>query len=72
MPKSTLTWYKSKANKILKEIKKIPQRNIAIEINESQQVVSYRLKNVYPKSLEDLIRILNMAGFEIVRKKEEW
>lgn len=68
MPKCKITWYKSEANQILKEIRKIPQKDIAIEINESQQAVSYRLKNVYPECLEDLIRILNLAGFEIVRK----
>lgn len=68
MPKCKLTWYKSEAKEILKEIKKIPQKDIAIEINESQQAVSYRLKNVYPECLEDLIRILKLAGFEIVKK----
>lgn len=71
MPKCKITWYKSKANQILKEIKKLSQKEIATEINESQQTISYRLKNVYPESLEDWIRILNLAGFEIVRKGNE-
>lgn len=68
MPTSTLTWYKTKTNKILKDIKRISQREIADEINESQQTISYRLKNVYPEVLEDLVRILNLADYEIVRK----
>lgn len=70
MPKCKITWYKSEANQILKEVRKISQKDIAIEINESQQTVSYRLRNVYPECLEDLIRILRLAGFEI-RKREE-
>lgn len=70
MPKCLLTWYKSEANQILKEVRKISQKDIAIEINESQQTVSYRLRNVYPEFLEDIIRILKLAGFEIVKKGE--
>ena len=68
MPKSTLTWYKSKSNRILKDFRLLKQKDIAFEIGESQQTVSYRLRNVYPEVLPDLIRILNMAGYEIVEK----
>lgn len=71
MPKCKLTWYKSKANKILKVVKRIPQAEIAAEINESQQTVSYRFKNIYPEFLEDWVRILDLAGLEIVRKEED-
>lgn len=69
MAKSTLTWYKTKSNRILKDFRLLKQKDIATEINESQQTVSYRLKNVYPVVLPDIIRILNMAGYEI-REKE--
>lgn len=69
MPKSKLTWYKSKTNRLLKDIRLIPQKKIAIEINESQQVVSYRIKKVYPQMLEDMVRILDMAGYEIIEKE---
>lgn len=68
MPRSTLTWYKSKTNRILKDFRLLKQKDIAHEIGESQQVVSYRLKNVYPEVLSELVRILDMAGYEIVEK----
>lgn len=68
MPKSTLTWYKSKSNRILKDFRLLKQKDIATTINESQQTVSYRIKNVYPVVLPDIIRILDMAGYEIVEK----
>lgn len=70
MPKSTLTWYKTKSTRILKDFKLLKQKDIANMINESQQTVSYRLKNVYPAVLPDIIRILDMAGYEIKEKGE--
>lgn len=69
MPKSTLTWYKTKANRIMRDVKAIKRQVIGTEINESHQVVSYRIKNVYPEQLEDWIRILNLAGYEIIEKE---
>lgn len=71
MPKSTLTWYKSKAKKLIREFRLTPQRELAATVNVSQQVMSYRLKNVYPKALEDLIRLLDISGYEIVEKDAE-
>lgn len=70
MPRSTLTWYKTKSARILKDFKLLKQKDIANMINESQQTVSYRLKNVYPAVLPDIIRILDMAGYEIKEKGE--
>ena len=70
MPRSTLTWYKTKSTRILKDFKLLKQKDIANMINESQQTVSYRLKNVYPAVLPDIIRILDMAGYEIKEKGE--
>lgn len=70
MPKSTLTWYKSKSNRLLKDFRLLKQKDIAIAINESQQTVSYRIRKVYPIVLPDLIRILDLAGYEIKEKEE--
>ncbi|MCQ2771218.1 MAG: hypothetical protein MJ236_05410 [Clostridia bacterium] len=70
MPKSTLTWYKSRTNRIMRDVRALKQKDIANEINESQQVISYRINNVYEKELNDWIRILNLAGYEITEKGE--
>lgn len=69
MARSKLLWYRTQAKAIMYDINELPQVDIAHEINESRQTVSYRLKNTYPNILEDLIRILNMAGYEIVEKE---
>lgn len=71
MPASRLTWYKTKTNRIMRDIRTVKQKEIAQEINESIATVSYRLKNVYPRFLEDMIRILDLAGYEIKEKEEE-
>lgn len=69
MSKCTLTWYKSRAKRIMRDVKALKRQQIATEINESHQVISYRVNNVYAKQLEDWIRILNLAGYEIVEKE---
>lgn len=71
MPKSTLTWYKTKSRRILRDVKALKQKEIAFAINESQQVVSYRIRNTYEKELNDWIQILDLAGYEIREKEEE-
>lgn len=70
MARSKLLWYRTQAKALMYDINELSQVDIAHEINESRQTVSYRLKNVYPETLEDLIRILNLAGYEIVSKGE--
>lgn len=70
MPKSTLTWYKTKTKRIMRDVKALKQKDIAQEINESQQVISYRINNVYEKELTDWVRILDLAGYEIIEKGE--
>lgn len=70
MPKSTLTWYKSKSKRIMRDVKALKGKDIANAINESQQVASYRILHVYEKQLNDWIQILDLAGYEI-REKEE-
>lgn len=71
MPKSTLTWYKTKARRIMRDVRALKQRDIAREINESQQTISYRINNIYERELTDWVRILNLAGYEIVEREEE-
>lgn len=70
MPKCSLTWHKSKANRIMRDIKSLKQQDIADEIGESQQTVSYRIRKQYPNIMPDLIKVLNLAGYEIVQKGE--
>jgi len=70
MPKSTLTWYKTRTRRIMRDIKALKQKDIAAELNASQQVISYRINNCYEKELTDWIRILNLAGYEIKEREE--
>lgn len=70
MPKSTLTWYKTKAKRIMRDVKALKQKDIGIEIGESQQTISYRMNNVYEKELTDWIRILHLAGYEVKEIEE--
>lgn len=70
MPKSTLTWYKSKAKRIMRDVKALKGKDIAEAINESQQVTSYRILHCYEKQLNDWILILDLAGYEITEKGE--
>lgn len=69
MPKVNLIWYQSKLRRIMRDVKALKQKDIAQELNESQQTISYRINNVYEKELADWIQILNLAGYEI-REKE--
>lgn len=71
MPKSTLTWYRNKSRRIMKDVKALKRSDIAREINESSQTVSYRILHVYTEQLDDWIRILNLAGYEIREKEYE-
>ena len=70
MPKSTLTWYKSQANKIMKDLRKVKQKDIATELNKSPQLVNQNLKEYYPRMIEDVLRMLALAEYEVVKKEE--
>lgn len=70
MPKSTLTWYKSKANRIVKDLKSHKESEIGLMLNESRQCIHYRMQNIYPSMFEDVIRLLDLAGYEIKEKEE--
>lgn len=71
MSKSSLTWYKTKRKRIMKDMGLVSQTALGNEINESQQTISYRIRNVYPEVLDDLIRILDLIGWEVKEKDEE-
>jgi len=71
MPPSKMTWYKTKANKIMKSISYLKQKDLAVLINVSPQVFSYRMKHIYPQELMDFVRLLDEAGYQIVRKEED-
>lgn len=68
MARCYLTKHGSEANHILKVIKGLKQKDIADELGQSRQVISYRMKNVYPKEIEEFITILDMAGYDIVER----
>lgn len=63
MPKIILGSERRLADRIIRNLPK--QSEIAKELRISQQLVSYRIKNVYPEQLADLIRICNLAGYEV-------
>lgn len=69
MAASNLTWYKTKASRILKFINAENQTEMSTLLNIKQQTYSYRIRNVYPRMLEDLLRLLDVAGFEVVEKE---
>lgn len=71
MDRSNPTWYQKQARKILRGLKAVKQTEIAQELNESKQVISYRMKNVYQGFFEDAVRLLDLAGYEIVEKEED-
>jgi len=68
MARCYLTKNGQQVNRIMNAIKALRQKDIAEEICESQQTVSYRIRNVYPVVIEDLVSILEMAGYEIKEK----
>lgn len=71
MPKSTLTWYKSKANRIMKDLKRVRNKEIAEALNEPHTTITYRMQNLYQGQLEDWLRLLDLAGYEIKRIEDE-
>ena len=71
MSKCSLTWYKSRAKRIMRDVSSLGRQKVANEIGVSKQAISYRVvKDIYLKQLEDWLRILRMAGYEIVEKEE--
>lgn len=69
MARPRSTWYQKQTRRIMLAIADVKQADIAHEINQSQQTVSYRINKVYPQVIEDLVRILELAGYEIKEKE---
>lgn len=45
------------------------QRRVAEALGESPQLISYRIKNIYPQQISELIVLLDLAGYEIKEKE---
>ena len=54
--------------RIMNAVKTLKQKDIAKEVGRSQQDVSYRIRKMYPQILDEMITILEMAGYEVVEK----
>lgn len=67
MAKVILTKESRMADRIIKCLPK--QVTVAKALGESPQLISYRMKNIYPKQISELITLLDLAGYEI-REKE--
>ena len=68
MARSYITKHGKKVRQIMNAVTRLRQKDIADEIGESQQVVSYRIRNKYPEIFEEMITILEMAGYEVVER----
>lgn len=68
MAKVILTKERRQAERILNSLPR--QKIIAKELGISQQLVSYRLKEVYPDQLENIIKILELANYEIKERED--
>lgn len=64
----SLTKHGTHVRRIMNAIRTVKQKDISNEIGRSQQDVSYRIRKVYPEILEEMITILEMAGYEVVEK----
>lgn len=54
--------------RIMNAVKTLKQKDIAEEVGRSQQDVSYRIRKMYPQIFDEMITILEMAGYEVVEK----
>ena len=68
MARSYITKHGKKVRQIMNAVIRLRQKDIADEIGESQQVVSYRIRNKYQEIFEEMITILEMAGYEVVER----
>lgn len=69
MSKSTLTWYKSKAKRIVKDLRLVKQKTIATTINLDQSTISRQINGSWQKELEKWLRLLDLAGYEVIEKE---
>ena len=63
-----LTKHGALVRRIMNAVKALKQKDISDEVGRSQQDVSYRIRNVYPEIFEEMITILEMAGYEVKEK----
>lgn len=72
MAKTELNWYKHEARNIVKELRLLKQREIAEEMGTTQQNVSYLFRSGwFQKTFEDVVKLLKLAGYELVRREED-
>lgn len=64
----SLTKHGALVRRIMNAVKALKQKDISDEVGRSQQDVSYRIRNVYPEIFEEMITILEMAGYEVREK----
>lgn len=43
---------------------------IGRQLGESSQIMNYRKREVYPKVLPELIKVLDLAGYEIKERED--
>ena len=65
----SLTKHGTHVRHIMNAIRNVKQKDISEEIGRSQQDVSYRIRKVYPAILEEMITVLDMAGYEVNEKR---
>lgn len=66
MARTILTKERRQADRIIRCLPK--QVTVADALHISPQLTSYRINNVYPEQIAELITILDLAGYEIVEK----
>ena len=66
MAKVILTREAKMADRIIRCLPR--QKDVAEALGESPQLIHYRLKEVYPKQIAELITLLDLAGYEIKEK----
>ena len=63
--------YGKEARLAAKIMRNLPRQiDIAKALGEKKQTIHYRVKEVYPEMLEEAIKLMDMAGYE-VREKDE-
>ena len=71
MAKCSATWYKSKARRIIRELRGVKQKELVIELNSTQPTISYAINHYWQEELERWLRLLNLLGYEVIRKEDE-
>ena len=67
MPKVILTKEQRLADRIIKCLPQ--QQTVASELGYSQQTTSYRINHVYPKAIVEVIKLMKLAGYDVVESE---